>query len=101
MSEILHTIGGIFVLVGVAVALMGTFGLLRFFDVFARSHATSLTDAFGAGLVVIGLGLMTSSFVVGFKLFMLLLFLLLSSPTSTHALAQAALHDGVLPRRKK
>lgn len=101
MTEVLHIVGGLLVLTGVAVALMGTFGLLRFFDVFARSHATSLTDAFGAGLVVIGLAFLTTSVVVGFKLLMLLMFLLLSSPTSTHALAQAALQGGVTPKQKK
>lgn len=93
----LHLTGGVLVLAGVSLTLIGTIGLLRFGDVFARSHATSLSDTFAALLVVLGLACLTTSVIVGFKLVMLLLFLLLSSPTATHALAQAALHDGHLP----
>lgn len=95
---ILETIGGVLVLAGVATTFVGTVGLLRFPDVFARSHATSLSDTLAAFLIVVGLGCLTTSIIVGFKLVMLVLFLLLSSPTATHALAQAALHAGEMPQ---
>ena len=83
------------VLLGVLVSLIDAVGMLRFENVYVRSHAASLTDTLGAGLVVVGLLLLSPSLVVAFKLALLLLFLIFSSPTATHAPAQAALHEGV------
>ena len=83
------------VLLGVLVSLIDAVGMLRFENVYVRSHAASLTDTLGSGLVVVGLLQLSPSLVVAFKLALLLLFLIFSSPTATHALAQAALHEGV------
>lgn len=94
-------LGGGLVLLGVLVALIGALGLWRFEDVFMRSHAASVADTLGAGLVVLGLAFLTTQPVVWLKLAFLLLFLLFSAPTAAHALAQAALHDGVTPKLPK
>ncbi len=94
-------LGGTLVLLGVLLNLVGTFGLFRFDDVYTRSHAASLTDTFAAFIIVSGLVLMSPAVIVALKLIMLLIFLVFSSPTATHALAQTALHDGVIPRQEK
>lgn len=94
-------LGSTIVLLGVLLNLVGTVGLFRFYDVYSRSHAASLTDTFAAFIIVTGLFLMSPTLVVALKLIMLLVFLALSAPTATHALAQAALHDGVIPRQDK
>lgn len=95
----MSTLGAGLVLLGAMLNLVGMLGLFRFRDIYARAHAASLTDAFAAFIIVSGLLLMTPSLIVTLKLVMLMMFLLLSSPTATHALAQAALHAGVLPQK--
>ena len=52
----------------------------------------------GAGLVLLGLMLQAGANLVTVKLMMILVLLLVTSPTSTHALAQAALSHGLDPR---
>ncbi len=94
-------LGSALVVLGVLVVLLGTMGLFRFDDVFTRSHATSLTDAFASFIMVSGLLLMAPTPIIVLKLCMLQIFLLVSSPTGTHALAQAALNDGVIPRQER
>jgi multicomponent Na+:H+ antiporter subunit G len=79
-------------------AVAGGIGLLRLPDFYSRIHGGGVTDTLGAGLVLVGLMFQAGSGLVTVKLFMILGLLLITSPTSTHALAQAALHHGVKPR---
>lgn len=81
--------------------VMGALGLLRFPDFFSRTHAASMTDTAGAGFMLLGLSLYAGFSLVTFKLAFILLFLLFTSPTAGHALAQAALADGQRPLGKK
>ncbi len=76
-------------------AAIGGLGLLRMPDLFTRMHAAGITDTLGAGLVLGGLALQVGLTLVSVKLMMILGFLLITSPTSTHALAKAALTRGV------
>ncbi len=82
----------IFLLGGGFFAIVGAIGLLRFPDLFTRMHAAGITDTLGAGLILIGLMFQAGEGLVAVKLFLILAFLLFTSPTSTHALAKAALH---------
>ncbi len=87
--------GGVLVLVGALVTLSGGVGLLRMPDFYSRVHAAGLTDTAGVGLIALGLILRAPDWGVVVRLLFILLFLLLTSPTATHALAQAARRDGV------
>jgi len=82
---------------GSLLSIAGGTGLLRFPDFYTRIHAGGVTDTGGAGLVMAGLIVQAGPSLVAVKLAMILFFLLLTSPTSTHALAQAALSAGVKP----
>jgi multicomponent Na+:H+ antiporter subunit G len=83
-------------LVGGAVfCVIGGIGLLRLPDFYARTHAASITDTLGAGLMLVGLCLQTSEWIVIVKLLMVLALLLVTSPTSGHALVKAAHATGV------
>ncbi|HLT64617.1 MAG TPA: monovalent cation/H(+) antiporter subunit G [Pseudohongiella sp.] len=75
----------------------GAIGLLRFPDFFTRMHAASVTDTLAAGMIMCGLMLQAPSWIVFAKLVMILVFILLTAPTSGHALAKAALHSGMKP----
>ncbi len=82
---------------GVAFALVGAIGMLRFPDVFARMHAAGIIDTLAAGLVLVGLSLQAPSWLIAVKLLLIFAFILYTSPTATHALARAALNGGVKP----
>ena len=82
--------GGIFVFIGGV-------GALRMPNLYTRIHAASLTDTMGAILIIAGIILQAGASLVAIKLAAILLFLLLTSPTATNALASAALLAGVRP----
>ena len=90
LSWILMTTGGLFVLIG-------GIGALRMPDLYTRMHAASVTESIGAILVIIGVMLQAGFTLATIKLAAILLFLLLTSPTSTNALASAALLAGNEP----
>lgn len=77
--------------------VIGAVGVVRMPDVFTRMHAASVIDTLGTGLVVAGLMVQAGFGLVTLKLFFLLALLLFSGPVVSHALAQAALHAGVVP----
>jgi len=87
------------VLAGSLVILVGTLGLLRLPDLFTRLHGTGMTDTMGAGLLVLGMLLQTTDWLIAVKLVLILVFLAITSPTTSHALASAALYGGLTPWR--
>ncbi|MPY81429.1 MAG: sodium:proton antiporter [Propionibacteriales bacterium] len=88
VSGVLLAAGGLFV-------ISGGVGLLRFPDFYTRIHAVGITDSAGAGLILLGLLFHTTSWDTAVRLVLILLFMVLTGPTATHALAQAARRDGV------
>lgn len=84
-------------LTGSFFCLVGSFGMLRMPDVFTRMHAAGVIDCMGVGGIVAGLVLQAGFTLVAAKLVIILLLVLITSPVATHALAQAALHDGIKP----
>ncbi|HJL66498.1 MAG: monovalent cation/H(+) antiporter subunit G [Arenicellales bacterium] len=85
-------------LLGGALFLVGSgIGLLRFPDFYTRLHAAGLADTLGTALTLLGLGLQAGFTQPSVKLAMILIFIWLTSPTSTHALAKSALHSGLKP----
>ncbi|WP_419166425.1 monovalent cation/H(+) antiporter subunit G [Candidatus Palauibacter sp.] len=95
---ILEIVSAVLVLSGALFALIGGIGLLRLPDFFSRIHGAGLTDTLGAGLILIGLMFLPPHGLVTVKLVAILIFLWITSPTSTHALANAALGAGLRPR---
>lgn len=87
--------------IGMFFFLVGTLGLLRFPDFYARTHAATKCDTVGAGSVLIGLAVYNGLDVSGLKILLLALLVLLSSPTTGHALARAAYRTGLHPWRKR
>jgi multicomponent Na+:H+ antiporter subunit G len=78
--------------------IVGAIGLLRMPDFFTRTHAASLIETLGAGLVLAGLALQAGFTLALLKLLILGLMILFASPTATHALAKAARERGVEAR---
>jgi multicomponent Na+:H+ antiporter subunit G len=95
---VLEIVAYVLVFAGAGFCLIGAIGVLRLPDVFARMHSAGITDTLGALLVLVGLMLLAGFTLATAKLAFVLAFLWMTSPTSTHALAQAALHAGVKPQ---
>ncbi|MGI9414726.1 MAG: monovalent cation/H(+) antiporter subunit G [Hyphomicrobiales bacterium] len=87
-----------FMLAGSFFYLVGSAGLWRMPDVFTRMHATSISDTFGAGLLLVGMMIQAGFTLVTAKLLVLLIILLYTGPVATHALARAARFAGVEPQ---
>ena len=83
---------------GSIVLVLSSFGVLRLPDYYSRIHAASVTDTLGAGLIVLGLAFQAGLSLATAKLLMIVLFLTITGPATTHALARAAkAHDLDLP----
>ena len=82
---------------GAVFSIIGGFGIIRLPEFFSRMHAGGITDTLGAGLIIGGLMLQGGFSLVTVKLFMIIFFLLITSPTACHALAKSALVQGLTP----
>lgn len=82
-TVVLAGVGGLFFLVG-------TIGLLRLPDFYARTHAATKCDTVGAGSLLLGLAIFSGAEPATLKILTLAVLVLLSSPTAGHALARAA-----------
>ena len=97
--EVFQDIAGWGLLIAGSVMLViGAVGLVRLPDVFARMHGAGIIDNLGMGAVLIGLMVQSGLTGVTIKLVLIVVFILFTSPTTTHALARAALGGGVTPR---
>ncbi len=97
MDLLLDTLSWSCLLTGSFFAVVGGLGLLRLPDLFTRMHAGGITDTMGAGLILAGLIFQAGDWQVAVKLVMIIFFMLITSPTSGHALAKAALASGLKP----
>jgi len=82
---------------GSLLLLTGGIGLLRLPDFYSRMHAAGIVDTLATWLVALGLALQAGLGLVTVKLAIIVLFILVTSPVATHALARAALHGRLEP----
>lgn len=97
MAALIDTLSWVLLTLGGLSVLIGGIGALRMPDLYTRMHAASVTDSMGAILVLAGIMLQAGWSLATIKLAAILLFLLLTSPTSSYALASAALLAGKRP----
>lgn len=95
MSEVLDILSWILLVTGAAFCVIGGVGVLRLPEFYARTHAASIGDTLGAGLILVGLMLQAGFTLVLVKLVMVLVLLMLTSPTASHALVKSAYAHGV------
>lgn len=87
--------------VGGGFIVVGGIGILRFPDFFTRMHAVSITDTLCTSLIMLGLVLQAGMSLITLKLIVIVLFVFLTSPTSSHALAKTAMRGGMVPLQYK
>jgi len=98
MAILLDLLSWILLVSGGALVVIGGIGIIRFPDVFTRSHAAGVTDTGGAGLILIGLMLQGEPSLITVKLALILIFIFFTSPTATFALIHTAYISGEAPK---
>lgn len=98
VDAVLDLISWGMLLSGGLVGVIGGVGLLRFPDFYTRLHAGGMTDTLCMFLIIGGLILQAGFSILAIKLALILLFMLFTAPTASHALARAAMLDGVKPQ---
>ena len=90
LSWLLLCLGGAFVAIG-------GIGALRLPNFYTRLHAASLTETMATILIFVGMILQAGLSLAAIKLAAIMVFLLLTAPTASYALANAALQSGMRP----
>ena len=104
---VLDVVGMIVALVGLAFFLGAAVGLYRFPDFYSRMHAAGKGDTLSSLLILAGFALITLDefsavgLLLVVKVLAIVLFIMLTSPTSTHALMRAGYEDGLKPVLKR
>jgi multicomponent Na+:H+ antiporter subunit G len=81
------------VVVGTVFSALGVLGYIRMPDVYTRLHATGKVGVFGVVILLVAAVLWTP---LGFgKALVLILFLLIAGPATSHAMASAAYRIGI------
>ena len=93
----IEILSGILVILGSLSIIVGLLGVYRMPDFFTRLHAASVIDTLGTILILFGLILYAGLSIVSIKLLLILIFILITTPTAAHALAKSALHGKLKP----
>ena len=92
---------------GLVFFLGAAVGMVRFPDFYTRLHAAGKGDTLSTMLMLTGCGLVTmedfslGSWLLFTKIMAVVLFIFLTTPTSSHALMRAAFEDDEMPLTEK
>lgn len=81
-------VGTVFLLIGLGIFMVEMIGVFRFKYVLNRMHAAAMGDTLGIGSSLLGLIIMNGINFTSFKLLLVIIFLWISSPTSSHLIAR-------------
>lgn len=109
---IINTISIILILTGLLFFFGSVVGVLRFPDFYTRMHAAGKGDTLSSLLVIMGFAVyhlgqihwmdfVWADLLVVIKLLAICAFIMLTSPTATHALMDAGYEDGIEPLTHK
>ena len=90
---ILATAGAVLTLLGSAFLFLGALGIVRMPDIYNRMQAGTKATTLGNILTLLGLGLLFPGWLP--KIILIILFVLITNPISSHALARASHRNGV------
>lgn len=96
--ETLKIIGAFITLIGSLFILFAAIGLLRMPDVYNRIQAGTKASTLGSILTLLGIGLYHPEWLL--KIGLLILFVVISNPVSSHVLGRAA-HFAGIPLSKR
>jgi multicomponent Na+:H+ antiporter subunit G len=93
----MHIVSMIFIICGTFFLLTGTIGLLRLPDFYTRMHATGKCDTLGSLLILLGIAVYLGPSLESIKIILIMVFVFLTSPTSTHSIGKAAFDNKLAP----
>ena len=99
MEIIINILSWVLIVAGSFFTVIGAVGAVRFPDFWSRLHAVSVTDSGGVLLLLAGMCLQAGFSLITVKLIIIGIFLFITGPTATHAVANAALVSGLRPPR--
>jgi multicomponent Na+:H+ antiporter subunit G len=91
----------LFIFLGLVLMFFGTLGIIRFPDIYTRLQTSSKCDAAGAIALLVGLMVREGLDSLSLRILIILVFLLLTNPVASHAIARSAAIRGIKPWRKK
>jgi len=97
MESLILVLSWAFIVSGSFFAVIGAVGIVRFPDFWSRLHAASISDSAGVILLLVGMGVQAGLGLISVKLLIIGIFLFITGPTATHAVANAALVSGLRP----
>jgi len=106
MIEVYHYLGLFLIVLGSIFLFLGGLGIFRMPDLYNRLQAGTKASTLGAMSLILGIGFLQMSQVVHgdvlqinwfVKAFILVVFIALSNPISSHALARGAYKNGISP----
>jgi multicomponent Na+:H+ antiporter subunit G len=104
---LINILAGLFLLTGLVFFLGGAVGIMRMPDFYSRLHPAGKLDTLGifamvAGLVIYNLHHVSLGVVLlSIKMFLIVFFVFLASPTATHSIVDAGMRAGLRPWTKK
>lgn len=93
MLEVMQWLSIASLFCGCVLNIIACVGFWFFPDVHSRMHATGMTDTLGTALILLGLAFQTGWDSALGKLFLILLFSLLTNPTVSYVIANSALQE--------
>ena len=98
LEIVVDVVSWAFMLAGAFFLLVGALGMIRLPDFWSRIHAASIIDSAAAFFILIALALQAGLTLVTLKLALIALFLFITGPTASHAVANAAFVAGSRPK---
>lgn len=88
-------LGHLFIIIGLIFDFFGTLSLLRMPDIYSCLQAAAKCVTLGTCSILLGVFLCSGISSTGFKAFMVMAFLILTSPVSVHALVLGVYKSGI------
>jgi len=107
MGESMDIIVAALLIFGLFLFLGGAVGIIRMPDFYSRLHPAGKLDTLGTLAMVMGLALYNvhhisiGSILVSIKMFLIVFFVFLASPTATHTIVDAGMRAGLRHWTKK
>jgi multicomponent Na+:H+ antiporter subunit G len=96
METVLQILGCIFVSIGAIFLLLGAIGIIRMPDIYSRLQAGTKASTMGSIGMLLGVGFLEPSWI--FKILIIIFFVMISNPISSHAIARGSCRSGVHPK---
>ncbi len=97
MESVLDILSWALLICGGVFTIIGGIGMIRLPDVFTRMHAAGVAETMGTGAILAGLMVQAGWSMITVKLALMAVFILFTNPTATHAIAKAAIGEGLIP----